>query len=96
MGIIKALTGAVGGGLADQWLEVIEAADMSDTTVFSVGRSARASDRRNANKKGSEDFISDGSIIHVGPNMFMIDVYKRQLYRPCGNKKRWKQRYASL
>ena len=36
MGIIKALTGAVGGGLADQWLEVIEAADMSDTTVFSV------------------------------------------------------------
>lgn len=72
MGIIKALTGAVGGGLADQWLEVIEAADMSDTTVFSVGRSARASDRRNANKKGSEDFISDGSIIHVGPNMFMI------------------------
>lgn len=72
MGIIKALTGAIGGGFADQWLEVIEAEDMSDTTVFAVGRSARASDSRNSNKKGSEDFISDGSLIHVGPNMFMI------------------------
>ena len=24
MGIIKAITGAIGGGLADSWLEVIE------------------------------------------------------------------------
>lgn len=24
MGIIKAVTGAIGGGLADSWLEVIE------------------------------------------------------------------------
>ncbi len=72
MGIIKAIGSAIGGGLADQWLEVIEAADMSDTTVFCAGRNARGTDRRNSNKKGSEDLISDGSMIHVGPNMFMI------------------------
>lgn len=33
MGIIKALTGAIGGGLADSWLEVIESAPMGDNTV---------------------------------------------------------------
>ena len=37
MGIIKAVTNAIGGGLADQWLEVIEAGDMSDSTVFCAG-----------------------------------------------------------
>lgn len=31
MGIIKAISSAVGGGLADQWLEVIEPDRMSDT-----------------------------------------------------------------
>ena len=37
MGIIKALTGAIGGGLADSWLEVIESAPMGDNTVFTRG-----------------------------------------------------------
>ena len=32
MGIIKAVVGAVGGTLADQWLEVIESDQMSDTS----------------------------------------------------------------
>ena len=37
MGIIKAIGQAIGGTLADQWLEVIEADDMSDKTVFTSG-----------------------------------------------------------
>ena len=37
MGIIKAFFDAVGGNLADQWAEVIEADNMSDTTVFTKG-----------------------------------------------------------
>ena len=41
MGIIKAFFGSLGGGLADQWLEVIEAGDMSDTTVFKKGEAVR-------------------------------------------------------
>lgn len=35
MAIIKAISDAVRGGLADQWLEVIEPADMGGSTVFS-------------------------------------------------------------
>ena len=36
MGIIKAVFNAIGGNLADQWLEVIEAGEMSGTTVYSA------------------------------------------------------------
>lgn len=37
MGIIRAVTDAVSGALADQWLEVIEPDQMSDRTVFTAG-----------------------------------------------------------
>lgn len=74
MGIIKAATNAIGGGLADQWLEVIEAGDMGDNTVFCAGVPVRRGDKRNQNKKGSADVISDGSIIHVQQNQFMLLV----------------------
>ena len=58
MGIIKATLGAVGGGLADQWLEVLEADDMGGTTLFTKGvkvrRDDRRSEKRSSNKKGTE------------------------------------------
>ena len=37
MGIIKATLNAIGGNLADSWLEVLEADSMSDSTVFTKG-----------------------------------------------------------
>ena len=37
MGIIKAVTTAVGGALADQWLEAVEPGDLGDRTVFVRG-----------------------------------------------------------
>lgn len=36
MGIIKAVTQAVGSALGDQWLEAIEPDDMGDQTVLSA------------------------------------------------------------
>ena len=74
MGIIKAFFGSMGGALGDQWQEVIEANQMTDTTVFTKGVKVRANDKRNSNKKGTEDIVSNGSIIHVYPNQFMILV----------------------
>ena len=74
MGIIRAVAGAVGGGFADQWLEVIEADNMSDTTVFCSGRAVRGNDRRGSNKKGSDGFVSNGSVVHVAQNQFMLLV----------------------
>lgn len=72
MGIIKAITSAIGGSLADQWLEVVEPNNMGDTTVFTSGVKVRKDDRRNANVKGTDNTVSNGSIIHVYPNQFMM------------------------
>lgn len=74
MGLIKAFTGAVGGGLADQWVEAIEPDNMSEGIVFTKGVFVRRDDRRNANVKGSADIISNGSLIHVYENQFMMLV----------------------
>jgi membrane protease subunit (stomatin/prohibitin family) len=72
MGIIRAVASAMGGSLADQWLEVIEPDNMSDTTVFANGTKVRKNDRRNSNIKGTDNTVSNGSIIHVYPNQFMM------------------------
>lgn len=74
MGLIKAATSMIGGGLADQWLEVIEPDDMGDTTVFTKGVKVRQDSKRGSNKKGTDDVITDGSVVHVYPNMMMMVV----------------------
>lgn len=81
MGIIKvigdavsAVTGTIEGGLADQFLEVIEPDDMGPSTVFTSGVAVRKDGRRGGNRQGTEGFISDGSIIHVYDNQFMMLV----------------------
>ncbi|MDO4294602.1 MAG: SPFH domain-containing protein [bacterium] len=70
MGIIRATMQAIGKSLADQWLEVVEADDMGDSTLFAAGVKVR----KGQNVKGSDNVISDGSVIHVYPNQFMILV----------------------
>ncbi|MCL2547261.1 MAG: SPFH domain-containing protein [Oscillospiraceae bacterium] len=74
MGLIRAVKSAVGGGLADQWLEVIEADNLSPQTVMTRGVTVRQSDARNRNRKGTDNTISNGSIIHVYPNQCMLLV----------------------
>lgn len=70
MGIIKAISTAIGGSLADQWLEVIEAGNMGGQTVFSAGTKIR----KGSNTKGTDNSVSNGSVIHVYPNQFMMLV----------------------
>ncbi|MFR4285932.1 MAG: SPFH domain-containing protein [Enterococcus italicus] len=74
MGLIKAATSTIGGGLADQWLEIIEPDDMGDTIVFTKGVKVRQDSKRGSNKKGTDDVITDGSVVHVYPNMMMLVV----------------------
>lgn len=72
MGIIKAAIGAIGGTLADSWLETIEPGEMGGSTVMTRGVAVRANDRRSSNKKSSDGIITEGSVIHVYPNQMMI------------------------
>lgn len=74
MGLIKAISSSIGGSLADQWLEVIEPNDMGDNTVFTTGITVRKDDKRGSNKKATVNTVSNGSIIHVYPNQFMMLV----------------------
>ena len=70
MGIIKAIGTSIGGAFADQWLEIIEPDRMGDQTVFTRGIKTK----RGQNVKGSDDTISNGSLIRVYDNQFMILV----------------------
>ncbi len=70
MGIIKAIGEAVAKGLADQWLEVIEPDRMGDQTVMTAGIRTR----KGQNTKGTDNTVSNGSIIHVYDNQFMMLV----------------------
>lgn len=72
MGLIKAASATVRSSLGDQWLEIIEPDNMGQTTVMTKGVPVRQNAKRNANKKGTEDVITDGSVIHVSPNMMML------------------------
>lgn len=70
MGIIRAAANAFGGALADQWQEVIEPYDMGGQTLLTKGIKMR----KGGNRKGTDDNISNGSVIHVYDNQFMILV----------------------
>ena len=70
MGIIKAAADLVKGNLGDQWLEVYEAEKMGDQTVFTRGVQIR----RGQNTKGTDNTVSNGSVVHVYDNQFMILV----------------------
>ena len=74
MGLIVAAFDAISGNLADQWLDVIEASDMTEGIVMTKGVSVRRGEKRNNNYKGSSDIVSNGSIIHVNQNQFMMLV----------------------
>ena len=71
MGIIRAAINAVTGGLADSWLEVIEPSPMKNNDVIVPGQAVDQRGR-SQNKKGGENLVSNGSIIHVYDNQMMI------------------------
>ena len=70
MGIIKAIGQAIGGTFPDQWLEVIEPDNMGDQSVFVRGIKVR----KGENTKGSDNNVSNGSMIRVYDNQFMLLV----------------------
>lgn len=71
MGIIKAAINAVKGGLADSWQEVIEPSPMGDNTIICPGQLI-SQNGKSQNKKGNDNIVSNGSVIHVYDNQMMI------------------------
>lgn len=69
MGLIKAAVSSVGGVLKDSWLETIEPGQMTDQTVMVSGVKVR---KGKGSNNGDDNIVSNGSVIHVYPNMMML------------------------
>lgn len=66
MGLIKAVAGAIGGTLADQWLDFYSLPDsLPDTAAFFAAVPKGQNAGRGSNTSGSEGVISNGSKIIV-------------------------------
>ena len=82
MGLIKAITGAAGGTLADQWKEFFYC-DSIDAETLVVKGSKRISSKRSSNTKASDNIISDGSGIAVADGQCMLIVEQGKIVEVC-------------
>ena len=81
MGLIKAISGAVGGVLADQWKEFFYCDALSADVLVRKG-SKRVSGR-SSNTKASDNIISNGSGIAVADGQCMLIVEQGQIKEVC-------------
>ena len=72
MGLIKAALGSVGSVLADQWKEYFYCDSMASNVLVTKGKKRTSS--RNSNTKGSDNIISNGSVIAVNEGQCMMIV----------------------
>ena len=81
MGLIKAIMGATGGVLADQWKEYFYCDAMSADTLVVKGRKRVSS--RSSNTKGTENIISSGSVVAVADGQCMLIVEQGKVVELC-------------
>ena len=72
MGLIKAAAGAAGGVLADQWKEYFYCEAMPADVL--ITKAHKKVSGRSSNKHGSENIISNGSVIAVNDGQCMLIV----------------------
>ena len=81
MGLIKAITGAAGGVLADQWKEYFYCEALDADTLVAKGKKRVSS--RSSNTKGFENIISTGSVVAVADGQCMIIVEQGKVAELC-------------
>ena len=72
MGLIKAALGAAGSVLADQWKEYFYCDSMTDDVLMC--KAQKRTGKRSSNTKGSDNVISNGSVIVVNEGQAMMIV----------------------
>lgn len=81
MGLIKAGAGALGGTLADQWKEFFYCEAMEKNVMVTKGKKRTGS--RSSNTKGSDNVISNGSVIAVADGQCMMIVEQGKVVEVC-------------
>ena len=73
MGLIKAFAGSISSTLADQWKEYFYCEALPVDVLVAKGKK-RVDSKRSSNTKGTDNIISDGSLIVVADGQCMIIV----------------------
>ena len=81
MGLIKAITGAAGGVLADQWKEFFYCESIPNDILMVKGQKRTSS--RSSNTKGENNIISNGSGIAVADGQAMVIVEQGKVVEFC-------------
>ena len=80
-GVIGSGVNAVGGVLADQWIDFILCDSLSDNVLMAQGKKPQQA--RSGNTKGSENIISNGSKINVNEGQCMLIIENGQIVDYC-------------
>ena len=80
MGLIKAITGAAGGVMADQWKEYFYCDSLPENVLAARGYK-RVSGR--SSNRGSDNIISNGSVIAVADGQCMMIVEQGKIVELC-------------
>ena len=81
MGLIKAITGAAGGVLADQWKEYFYCDSIANDILIVKGQKRVSG--RSSNTKAADNIISNGSGIAVADGQCMIIVEQGKVVELC-------------
>ena len=81
MGLIKAALGAAGGVLADQWKEYFYCEAMPADVLAMKGQ--KRISKRSSNTKGTDNIITNGSVIVVADGQCMMIVDQGQVVEVC-------------
>ena len=81
MGLIKAALGAAGGVLADQWKEYFYCEAMGKDVLMVKGQKRVSG--RSSNTRGSDNIISNGSVIAVADGQCMLIVEQGKVVDVC-------------
>lgn len=81
MGLLKAGIGALSGVLADQWREYFYCESLSADTL--VVKGSKRTSGRSSNTKGSDNIISNGSIIAVNEGQCMMIIEQGKIVDVC-------------
>ena len=81
MGLIKAIGGAVGGVMADQWKEYFYCDALPNEVLVRKGQ--KRTSGRSSNTKGEDNIISNGSVIAVADGQCMAIVEQGKVVELC-------------
>lgn len=81
MGLIKAALGSVGGVLADQWKEYFYCESIPAEVLVVKGK--KRTSGRSSNTKGSDNIISNGSIVAIADGQCMMIVEQGKVVELC-------------